>query len=561
MTVPIDHNGAEADWEEQLAKIHGGRAIARALKAEGVDTVFMLTGGHILPTIDGCVAEGIRVVDVRHEQAAAHAADAYARLTGRLGVVIATAGPGITDTVTGIANAWFANSPVLLIGGRHLTTEDLRGGLQEMDHPRLFHSITKWAATASDTGRLPEYIATAARRAFSGRGGPVFLDIPWDIQAGLVEENAIGWPTGYRADRPAGLDDETLRDVTNLLSRAERPVVFAGTGYRWSRYRDATGALSGLVEASNAPVYLNSLARGTLRWDHPLLGSRTRSDALRRADVVVALGVDWDFRTGFGKKVAPGAAVVQIDAEPSRVGWNRAAAIGVVADPGAVAAQLADRVGGLRHGEWVEQIAAIERQKQAVADEMAAIGGGPVHPERFAREVADFFGDDAIVAADGGDIVSTTAKWLRTSRPGGLLDPGPFGCLGVGAPFALAAKAVEPETRVGIVYGDGSFGFNGMEYDSLIRHGLPVVGVVGNDGAWNNIKAIHRMLYPDRMVATDLGIRRYDLMVEGLGGYGEFVEDASELRPALERAQDSGVPALVNVHIAEQLRMSSAYGM
>ncbi len=543
-----------------MAKIHGGRAIARALKAEGVDTVFMLTGGHVLPTIDGCVAEGIRVVDVRHEQAAAHAADAYARLTGRLGVVLATAGPGVTDTVTGIANAWFANSPVLLIGGRHLTTEDLRGGLQEMDHPRMFHSITKWAATASDAGRLPEYIATAARRAFSGRGGPVFLDIPWDVQGDMVEEDAIAWPTGYRANRPAGLEDETLRDVADLLNRAERPVVFAGTGYRWSRYADAPGALDGLAEAVNSPVYLNSLARGTIRWDHPLLGNRTRSDALRQADVVVALGVDWDFRTGFGKKVSSEATVIQIDAEPSRVGWNRAADIGVVADPGAVAAQLADHVGG-RHDEWVQQIAALEAQKQAVAEELATTDGGPVHPERFAREVAEFFGEDAIVAADGGDIVSTTAKWLRTSRPGGLLDPGPFGCLGVGAPFAIAAKAVEPDTRVGIVYGDGSFGFNGMEYDSVIRHEMPVVGVVGNDGAWNNIKAIHRMLYPERMVASDLGVRRYDLMVAGLGGYGEFVEDASELRPALERAQESGVPALVNVHIAEQFRMSSAYGM
>lgn len=543
-----------------MAKIHGGRAIAKALRVEGVDTVFVLTGGHILPSIDGCVDEGIRVVDVRHEQAAAHAADAYARLTGRLGVVLATAGPGVTDAITGIANAWYANSPVLLIGGRHLTTEDLRGGLQEMDHPRMFHSITKWAGTAHDTARLPEYIATAARHAFSGRGGPVFLDIPWDVQAGMVEEDAIGWPSGYRSDRPAGLDDETLADVVDRLSRAERPVVFAGTGYRWSRFGDPIGALNGLVDALNAPVYLNSLARGSLRWDHPLLGNRTRSDALGSADVVLALGVDWDFRTGFGKKVAPDAAVIQIDAEPSRVGWNRPASIGVVADPGAVAGQLADRVGGSDRTGWVEQIAGIERTKQAVADELAAIDTGPIHAERFAREVAEFFGDDTIVAADGGDIVSTTAKWLRTSRPGGLLDPGPFGCLGVGAPFALAAKGLEPNTRVGIVYGDGSFGFNGMEFDSLIRHGMPVVGVVGNDGAWNNIKSIHRMLYPDRLVASDLGIRRYDLMIEGLGGYGEFVEDAAQIRPALERAQESGVPALVNVHIAEQMRISSAYG-
>ena len=210
---------------------------------------------------------------------------------------------------------------------------------------------------------------------------------------------------------------------------------------------------------------------------------------------------------------------------------------------------------------WTEAIQDLERSKQEEAEAAASSDESPVHPERFAREVAGFFGSDAIVCADGGDIVSTTAKWLQTSRPGALLDPGPFGCLGVGAPFAIAAKVVEPSTRVGIVYGDGSFGFNGMEYDTLIRHDLPVVGVVGNDGAWNNIKTIQRMFYPDNLTGADLGVRPYHKMVEGLGGYGEFVTDPAEITPALERAQDSGVPALVNVHIAEQVRMSSVYGI
>jgi acetolactate synthase-1/2/3 large subunit len=260
---------------------------------------------------------------------------------------------------------------------------------------------------------------------------------------------------------------------------------------------------------------------------------------------------------------APDATVVHIDADATKVGWNRPVDVGVVADPGAVVAELVSRAGAFGRTEpssWTEEVFAQERAKQATADEASRADTSPVHPERFAREVADFFDTDTIVCADGGDIVSTTAKWLRTSRPGGLLDPGPLGCLGVGAPFALAAKVVEPDTRVGIVYGDGSFGFNGMEYDTLIRHELPVVGVIGNDGAWNNIKTIHRMLSPDRMVGADLGIRTYERMVEGLGGYGEFVDKPSELRPALERAEESGVPALVNVHIAEQFRVSSAYG-
>lgn len=546
-----------------MAKIHGGQVIARALKREGVDTIFMLTGGHVLPIIDGCVLEGIRVVDVRHEQAAAHAADAYARLTGRLGVAVVTAGPGVTDALTGIANAWFANSPVLLLAGRHLTSEDLRGGLQEMDHPRLFRSITKWAETARAAGRLPEYVATAARHAFSGRGGPVFLDVPWDVSADMVEDTAVAWPEAYRPTHPPGVDDAVLAEISDALVTAQRPVVFGGTGLRWTRQEGVRAALGEFATALKAPIFFNSLARGSLPFDHPYLGNRSRSHALARADVVVALGVDWDFRVGFGARLSPEVRVVQIDAEPTRVGWNRDVAIGVAADPGTVVAQLvalAGKFGSPEEREWTTEVFAVERRKQEAADDAARSEERPVHPERFAREVADFFGDDAIVAADGGDIVSTTAKWLRTSRPGGLLDPGPFGCLGVGAPFALAAAAVEPESRIGIVFGDGAFGFNGMEFDTLIRHGMPVVAVVGNDGAWNNIKVVHRMLYPERMVGADLGVRPYEKMVEALGGYGEFVDDPAELSPALQRAQESGVPALVNVHIAEQLRVSSVYG-
>jgi acetolactate synthase-1/2/3 large subunit len=546
-----------------LAKISGGRVIARALKAQGVDTVFTLTGGHIMAIMDGCVAEGIKVVDVRHEQAATHAADAYARLTGRLGVALVTAGPGVTDAVTGVANAFYANSPMILIGGRHPTTEDLRGGLQEMDHPKLFQSITRWSETAWDAGRYPEYIATASRYAFSNRGGPVFMDTPWNIAGDMVDEDAIVWPEDFRANRVAGVPEETLDEIVALLKDAKHPVIFGGTGLRWTQQPAFTESLDAFVSGFRAPTYLNSLARGSLPFDHTYLGNRARGDALRGADVIIALGVDWDFRTGFGKKVNPDAAVIQIDADPSKIGWNRDANIGVVADPGTVVSQLAERLdvlGRSADSDWTTEIRAAEEAKQNASYEQSLSDSEPIHPERFAREVGDFFGDDTIVAADGGDIVSTTAKWLQTSRPGGLLDPGPFGCLGVGAPFALAAKTIEPDTRVGIVYGDGSFGFNGMEYDTLIRHELPVVGVVGNDGAWNNIKVIHRMMHPDSAFLSDIGFRPYEKMVEGLGGYGELVEKPSEIRPALERAQDSGVPSLVNVKIAEQLRVSSAYG-
>jgi len=546
-----------------VAKITGGQAIARALKAEGVDTAFALTGGHIMAVMDGCIAEDINVVDVRHEQAAAHAADAYSRLTGKLGVALVTAGPGVTDALTGVANAFYAHTPMLLIGGRHLVKEDLRGGLQEMDHPHLFGSITKWAATAWQPSRLPEYIATAARHAFSGRGGPVFIDVPWDVTAEMVEEDAIGWPSSARANRPAGVAEDVLDEIVDALARASTPVIFGGTGLRWTQQAGFVEDLNAFVNEYKAPVYLNSLGRGSLPYGHRYLGNRARSSALRGADVVLSLGVDWDFRTGYGVKIDPDATLIHIDQDPLKVGWNRDVEVGVVADPGTVISQFLGRMDELGHiGDrlFTEEILAAEASKQAVADEAAASDSEPIHPERFAREVAEFFSDDSIVAADGGDIVSTTAKWLKINRPGRLLDPGPFGCLGVGAPFAMAAKAVEPETRVGIVYGDGSFGFNGMEYDSLIRHNLPVVGVIGNDGAWNNIRMLHRIAHPQSVHLSELGFRPYEKMVEGLGGYGELVEKPSEIRPALERAEASGVPALVNVKIAEQLRISSAYG-
>ena len=537
-----------------MAKIHGGQVIARALSYEGVDTIFTLTGGHIVAILDGCVQEGVRVVDVRHEQAAVHAAEAYYRLTGKLGVAVVTAGPGVTDAITGVANAWFAGAPVLLLGGRHFIRQELKGGLQEMDHPQLFRSITAWAATAWETNRLADYIATAARHAFAGRGAPVFLDVPMDVQFDMVDESTIAWPIGHRPSQPGASADD-VAEVAARLSRSERPVVFAGGGLR----RQAE--LRRFADLLQAPVYLNDNARGALPHGHRLLGNRRRSVAFADADLVLALGVDWDFRTGYGQTIHPDAHVVQIDADPSKVGWNRPAHTGLTADPARFLAQLnevADQFARADLPAWTENIMEAEIEAQAQAEQAAESDASPVHPERFAREVADFFAD-SIVSLDGGDIVSTTAKWLRPAQQGDTLTAGAFGTLGTGAPFALAAGVVHPDRRVGIVYGDGAFGFNGMEFDTFVRLGLPVIGVIGNDGVWNNIKTFHRAFYPDRLVATDLGIRPYHLMVEGLGGYGEFVDSPGQIRPALERAAASGKPALVNVHIAETFRASSNY--
>lgn len=541
-----------------MAKIHGGQIIARALKNEGVDTVFALTGGHIVPILDGCLQERIDIVDVRHEQTAAHAAEAYTRLTGRLGVAVVTAGPGVTDTITGVATAFYGGTPMLVIGGRHLIRQELKGGLQEMDHTRLFGSITKWTATAWQADRLADYISTAARHAFAGRGGPAFLDVPMDVQFDMVEEGAVRFPAHYRQSHGFGADATTLEEIISRLESAERVMIFAGAGARAGE----DNRLADLAETLQAPTYVNSRARGSLPYGHPLLGNHVRSRAMAEADLVLAFGVDWDFRTSYGDKISSDATVIQIDGDAAKVGWNRPAHMAVVADPMTVVSQLveeSDRIGRGDMPVWTKEIMDAETAKLAEAQEAADDDSSPVMPQRFAKEVAEFFGPDSIVSVDGGDIVSTTARWLQTSTPGHVLDPGPFGTLGTGAPYAIAAKKVFPDKTVGIVFGDGGFGFNGMEYDTMVRLGLPIIGVVGNDGVWSNIKTFHRMAYPERLVATDLGIRPYHEMVRGLGGYGEFVVDPDEIRPALERARESGLPSLINVHIAETMRMSSNY--
>lgn len=540
-----------------MGKIHGGRLVAKALLAEGIDTIFALHGGHIVSILDGCVSEGIRIVDVRHEETAAHAAEAYTRLTGRLGVAVVTAGPGVTNTVTGVMNAHMSNTPMLVLAGRHLVRQEQQGGLQEMNHPPLFAPITKWAGTAWQTERLAEYIAIAARHAFSGRGGPVFLDIPLDVQADMVPDDTP-LPRSYRVVHPQGADPSSVEAVAEALAAADRPVIFAGGGIRG----DAAAALVGVAETLDAPAYVNAGARGAFSYGHPLLGVRARSVAFAGADLVLALGVDWDFRTGYGKTIAADAIVIHVDAEPTKIGWNRPADQGIVASPGRFLEQLVDHGATFAcEGDrpWRKEIQGIETERLAAAEAEAEDETTPVMPQRFGRDVAAFFGTDAIVAVDGGDIVSTTAKWLQISTPGHLLDAGPAGTLGTGPGFALAAAVVHPDKTVGIVFGDGSFGFNGMEYDTFVRHGLPVIGVIGNDGVWSNTKTFHRMFYPDAVVATDLGRRPYHAVVEALGGYGELVEDPGDLLPALERARASGKPSLVNVHLAETIRASSNY--
>ncbi|HEX9890157.1 MAG TPA: thiamine pyrophosphate-binding protein [Nitriliruptorales bacterium] len=549
--------------------MHGGQALARQLRAEGVDTVFTLTGGHISALYDGCVDEGIRVVDVRHEQAAAHAADAYARLTLRPGVAAVTAGPGLTDAITGAANAYYANSPMVLLAGRNPLGLEGMGALQDAPQVELLRPVTKWAGTVGESRRLREVFDVAVRHALTPRMGPVLIDLPMDVLMGGADENAYVIPDRNRFTHLAGPDPDVVVQTAKLLAEASRPVVLSGSGTYWARAWDP---LHTFVETAGAPLYVNGMSRGIVPSDHPNLFALTRRHALRHADLIIALGIDFDFRLGFGQGegYADDVRVVHVDPQPDRIGHNRSVALGAVSDIGRFLDALVEHAGTFGQTaptSWLTTLREEEAGRTAARDEAASSDASPIHPLRFAREVAAALDPDGVVIGDGGDIVALTAGFVRTDVPGHWMDPGPFGCLGVGAPFALAARLLRPDRQVTVVFGDGSFGFNGFEYDSAVRNGLPFLGIIGNDGAWGEMKAFHERAYgAEGMVAQDLSQEtRYEQVVEALGGHGERVERVEDLRPAIERghaAVAEGVPALVNVILDRTFRRTSstAYG-
>ena len=531
---------------------HGGSLAARALKDAGVGAIFTLTGGHIMPILDGALDEDIPVIDVRHEQAAVHAADAYSRLNpGRIGCAVLTAGPGVTDGVTGIANAWRANSPILVIGGQGPFSNLRRGSLQEMDHVGMIRPISKWADACYQTDRIPEYIEMAVRTAVSGVPGPAFLEIPMDVLMAPASLDDTRFPTIRATPPTVHPDPADLQATLDVLATAERPVLLGGTGVKWSR---GGAALARFAEATRIPVYLNGMGRGMLRADHPQFFNRTRRQAMKECDVFVLVGSPLDFRLRFGAAVPAGARIIQFDMDATLIGQNRSADVGVVGNIGAALEQLTDLLEAsglsLDFGEWSDGLRADEDAAAAALESQLTSDESPVDPLRFAAEIRDFIDEDTILIGDGGDIVAQASKVVPVLRENCWMDPGPLGTLGVGMPFALAAQHSFPDRRVLIIYGDGAFGLNGFEYDTAVRFGLPLVGLVGNAAAWGQMLRPQVGIYgADRKVAVDLAPTRYDLVVEALGGHGEYCERPDEIRPALERAFASGKPALVNVMI------------
>ena len=532
--------------------LDGGHLVAAMLQREEIDTVFTLCGGHIMPIYNGLLDEGIRIIDLRHEQAAAHAADAYARLTRRAGVAIVTAGVGVTDAVTGIANAYQADSPVLVIGGQAPSDHFERGALQELDSVALVSGITKWSRAVMQTNRIPEYLSIAFRHMFAGRFGPAFLEIPIDVLLGAVEDAEIELPRNYRTVAAPRGDPAAIERAAALLQSAERPAVIAGSAIWWS---DASNALARFAERGALPVYLNAMGRGALPPDHPNHLGASRKHALANADVILDVGAPLDFRLGYGQPPVfnANAKIIQVDIDAREIGRNRGADVGIIGDARAVLEQLADAFPSFPSFPsqmWLRELR--ERETREMREMAALLNSDtiPIHPLRLAKEIRDVLDDDTIVIGDGGNVVSQAAKVINVRKPGHWLDPGRFGCLGVGVPFALAAKIVHPKSSVIIINGDGAFGLNGFEFDTAVRFNLPMVSVVGNDAAWGQIRGPHMNFYgADRAVASALALSRYDEVVRALGGYGEFVEEPRAIRGALERALASGKPACVNVRI------------
>jgi acetolactate synthase-1/2/3 large subunit len=533
-----------------MAELTGGELVARTLREAGVTHAFTLCGGHVLPIYDGCLTEGIRLVDFRHEQAAAHAADAYARLRKNVGVAIVAPGPGVTDAVTGVANAYAARSPVLLLGGAAPLALRGLGALQEMDQLALMRSITKGAFTVPETRQIPEVLTTAIRTALSGRPGPVFVEIPVDLLMTTLEDRLAPIPRRYvHRPRPAA-EPEAVARLERLLAGAERPVVIAGSGVYWD---DAAKSLAAFAERAGVPVFMSGAGRGALPTAHPNAFAQARGFALGHADLVLVLGAQLDFRLGYGRPpvFAEDAKVVLVDVDPAELGRNRPLELGLTADLDVLLRQLADATPAghaARLEPWLATVRGRETESRKTLEGFCASADVPISHYRLAAEIAHVVTPETIVVGDGGDVVGCASKVVPLHRPGQWLDPGPLGCLGIGPPFALTAKLLHPEAPVLLIAGDGAFGLNAMEIETAVRFGLPLTCVIGNDGGWGQIRNPQLSFYGEaRAVATSLPRTRFDLMVEALGGRGVLVTDPRAIGPALERALGSDEVWCVNV--------------
>jgi acetolactate synthase-1/2/3 large subunit len=551
------------DRQDPEPAAHGGALAVAAARAHGVSTMFTLSGGHVFPLYDGAVTADppMRLLDVRHEQTAVFAAEATARLTRTPGLAVLTAGPGVTNGVSAVTTAYFNGSPVVVLAGRAPDYRWGSGSLQEFDHPAMLAPITKRAGTEHETAKVGSAVDDAFRLATTPHRGPVFLDIALEALFGPAPSGAIGVreTAGSGAAAPADLDPGEISRIAQLIAGAVRPVLVLGSDVWTGR---AEHAARQAAEELRLPVITNGQGRGILPAGHELLVTRARAAAFREADLVVVAGAPLDFRLGYGefggKDGAPAARVVHIADAPGQVAGHCPLAAGYAGDLTAFFAALPDAVTAAATGQagparpaWEE--AWLPRLQAAVKDAMTAdsalltSAADPIHPMRIYGELAPLLDDDAVVIGDGGDFVSYAGKYVEPKRPGGWLDPGPYGCLGTGLGYAIAARLARPTGQVVLLLGDGAAGFSLMDVDTLVRHKLPVVMICGNNGIWGLEKHPMQAIYGYDVVADLQPGCRYDQVVTALGGAGELVTKPGDIGPALRRAFDSGVPYLVNV--------------
>ena len=538
---------ATESTEEQL---HGGRLAAQRLRAHGVENLFTLSGGHLFSVYDGCRAEGIAIIDTRHEQTAAFAAEGWAKVTRQLGACALTAGPGVTNGMSAIASAAMNNSPLLVLGGRAPQARWGQGSLQEIDHVPFVRPLTKFAATAQTTEEISGLIDDAVSAALTPPTGPVFIDLPLD-QVFMTAAPPDSPPAVIAPWEGDGADPALLGRAAALLREAERPVIMAGTGLYWGR---GEASLRALAEAAGVPVFLNGLGRGCLPADHDLAFSRVRGRALSEADVALVIGVPMDFRLGFGAAFSIDAEIIVIDAvEPER-DQPRPVAIelygALPATLGALAADLSAATPGSAATFRYSWVASLRERENSLRGSEATERGdmrSPLHPMRLYEELSPLLTRDTIVIGDGGDFVSYAGRVVDSFEPGCWLDPGPYGCLGTGPGYALGAKLARPDRQVVLLVGDGAFGFSGMDFDTLARHGIAVVAIMGNNGIWALEKHPMEMIYGYSVAAELRPETPYHEVVTALGGHGELVSAPGELAGAFARAVASGKPALINV--------------
>ena len=541
--------------------ISGGHLVARALKNEGVDTIFTLCGGHIIDIYDGCVDEGIRIIDVRHEQVAAHAADGYARQTGKLGCVVTTAGPGCTNAVTGVATAFRSESPIIHIGGQGALSQHKMGSLQDLPHVDMMSAITKFAATIPSTERVADMISMAARECFNGAPGPAYLEIPRDVLDREVDVSraVIPRPGHYRASTKSIGDPRDIERLADILVNAERPAILYGQQVWTARgHEEAIALLKGL----DIPGYFNGASRGLLPPGDPHHFDRTRTQAFANADVLIIVGTPFDFRMGYGKRISKELTLVQIDMDYRTVGKNREIDLGLVGDPGAILGAVLQAASGRIKNDkrqarqkWMGQLTEAEAVAAEKLMPLFRSENTPIHPYRVAYELNEFLSDDTVYIGDGGDVVTISAQAVRPRRPGQWMDPGALGSLGVGTGFAIAAGLANPDKEILCYYGDGSFGMTAFDMETANRFGVPYLAAIGNNSAMNQIRYGQLAKYGEERgnVGNLLSDVPFSKFAEMLGGYGEEVRDPGKIAGALQRGREAvqrtGKSAVINIWV------------